>query len=185
MRRIGKSGVAIAFVLVFAIGVGAAYAHRSVAAGTIDLKVSPYGEVLVSSNGHTLYLFKHDKTAKSTCSGKCAVNWPPLLTKVAKPTAGSGINASLIGTTRRTDGKLQVTYHGHPLYWFLLDKQGGQMKGEGVNFFGGAWYVVSAKGIAVTSKPASAGQTTTGTSTTTATTTTTAGGGGGGYGYSP
>ena len=59
------------------------------------------------------------------------------------------------------------------------------MKGEGVNFFGSAWYVVSAKGIAVTSKPASAGQTTTGTSTTTATTTTTAGGGGGGYGYSP
>jgi predicted lipoprotein with Yx(FWY)xxD motif len=168
MRRIAKPVLATAVVLVFAIGIGAAHAHRSVAAGTIDLKTSPYGKVLVSANGHTLYLFKHDKTTKSTCSGKCAVNWPPLLTKVAKPTAGSGVDAALIGTTRRADGKLQVTYHGHPLYWFLLDKKAGQMNGEGVNFFGGAWYVVNAKGAAVTSKSAGAGG---------------GGGGGGGGGY--
>jgi predicted lipoprotein with Yx(FWY)xxD motif len=184
-RLLAKPGALIALVLVFAIGVGAAYAHRSASAGTIDLKVSPYGKVLVSANGHTLYLFKHDRTAKSTCSGQCAVNWPPLLTKLAKPTAGSGINASLTGTTRRADGKLQVTYHGHPLYWFLLDKKAGQMKGQGVNFFGGRWYVVDARGIAVTSKPATA-QTTTGMTTTGMTTTSGGGGGyGGGYGATP
>jgi predicted lipoprotein with Yx(FWY)xxD motif len=160
-------------VLVFAIGVGTAYAHMSAATGTVDLKTSSFGKVLVSANGHTLYLFKHDKTTKSTCYGKCATNWPPLLTTAAKPTAGAGVTASLLGTTKRTDGKLQVTYHGHPLYWFAFDKKAGQLKGQGLTFFGGAWYVVNGKGLAVTAKPAGTG---------TAMTTTSAGGG---YGYTP
>jgi predicted lipoprotein with Yx(FWY)xxD motif len=159
-------------VLAFVIGVGVAYAHRSGTKGTVDLRSTAFGKVLVSANGHTLYLFRHDHGTKSTCYGACATNWPPLLTTAAKVTGGSGVKGALLGTTRRTYGKLQVTYHGHPLYRFFLDKKAG--KGQGLNFYGGKWYVVNANGVAVTKKPAS----TTGT-------TTYGGGYGGGGGYGP
>ena len=161
---------AAVLVLAFVIGVGVAYAHRSGAKGTVDLRSTAFGKVLVSANGHTLYLFKHDHGTKSTCYGACATNWPPLVT-TAKATGGSGVKSALLGTTRRTDGKLQVTYHGHPLYWFSLDKKAGQTNGQGLNFYGGKWYVVNANGAAVTRKPASMG-----------TTTYSGGYGGGGYG---
>jgi predicted lipoprotein with Yx(FWY)xxD motif len=179
LRRFAKPAIVLAFVLVFSVGVGAAFAHQSATKGTVDLRSTPLGKVLVSANGHTLYLFKHDKSTKSTCSGKCAVDWPPLLTKSAKPAAGAGIKASLLGTTKRANGALQVTYHGHPLYWFFLDKAAGQTKGQGLSFFGGAWYVMNAQGAAVV-KAASSG----GTTTTTPPPTTTSAGGGG-YGYAP
>jgi predicted lipoprotein with Yx(FWY)xxD motif len=152
---------AAVLVLVFVIGVSVAYAHRSGAKGTVDLRTTAFGKVLVTANGHTLYLFKHDHGMKSTCYGACATNWPPLLTTAAKVSGGFGVKAALLGTTRRTDGKLQVTYHGHPLYSFFLDKKAGQTKGQGLNFYGGKWYVVNANGVAVTQKPASMGGTTT------------------------
>jgi predicted lipoprotein with Yx(FWY)xxD motif len=174
MRRFGKSGTLLVFVLVFVIGVGAAYAHRSTANGTVNLRATPLGKVLVSANGRALYLFRRDKTTKSTCYGMCATDWPPLLTKVAKPAVGSGVKASLVGTTRRKDGKRQVTYRGHPLYRFFLDKRAGQTKGQGQDFFGGKWYVMNAKGLAIvksagatTTSPTTTGATTTGTTTTT------------------
>jgi predicted lipoprotein with Yx(FWY)xxD motif len=182
MRRFGKSGTLLVFVLVFVIGVGAAYAHRSTANGTVNLRATPLGKVLVSANGRALYLFRRDKTTKSTCYGMCATDWPPLLTKVAKPAVGSGVKASLVGTTRRKDGKRQVTYRGHPLYRFFLDKRAGQTKGQGQDFFGGKWYVMNAKGLAIV-KAATATTTTTSGPTTTSGTTTTSPypGGGGGY----
>jgi predicted lipoprotein with Yx(FWY)xxD motif len=152
---------AAVLVLVFVIGVGVAYAHRSGAKGTVDLRSTAFGKVLVSANGHTLYLFRHDHGTKSTCYGACATNWPPLLTTVLKVSGGSGVKGALLGTTRRTNGKLQVTYHGHPLYWFFLDKKAGQTKGQGLNFYGGKWYIVNANGVAVTKKPASTAGTTT------------------------
>ena len=152
---------AAVLVLAFVIGVSVAYAHRSGTKGTVDLRSTAFGKVLVSANGHTLYLFKHDRGMKSTCYGACATNWPPLLMTAAKASGGSGVKAALLGTTRRTDGKLQVTYHGHPLYWFSLDKKAGEAKGQGLNFYGGKWYVVNANGVAVAQKPASAGGTTT------------------------
>jgi predicted lipoprotein with Yx(FWY)xxD motif len=164
---------AAVLVLVFVIGVSVAYAQRSGAKGMVNLRSTVFGKVLVSANGHTLYLFRHDHSTKSTCYGACATNWPPLLTTAAKVTGGSGVKAALLGTTRRTDGKLQVTYHGHPLYWFSLDKKAGQTMGQGLNFYGGTWYVVNANGVAVTQKPASMGGTTTYGSGY---------GGGGGYG---
>jgi predicted lipoprotein with Yx(FWY)xxD motif len=172
------------FMLVFAVGVGAAYAHRSVAKGVVNLRATSYGKVLVNSNGHALYLFEADKGTKSACYGKCATDWPPLLTTTAKPAAGTGVKASLLATTKRRDGKLQVTYHGHPLYRFFLDKGAGQTKGQNQDFFGGEWYLMNAKGVAVTK---SAPTTSTTGSTTTGSTTTTpyGGGGGGGYGYTP
>jgi predicted lipoprotein with Yx(FWY)xxD motif len=170
------------FMLVFAVGVGAAYAHRSVAKGAVNLRATSYGKVLVNANGRALYLFEADKGRKSACYGKCATDWPPLLTAAAKPTAGAGVKASLLATTKRRDGKLQVTYRGHPLYRFFLDKGAGQTKGQNQDFFGGEWYLVNARGVAVT-KSAPTTSTTTDTETTGATTTTPYGGGG--YGYAP
>src|SRR5690348_11732055 len=84
------------------------------------VKVGPsnLGRVLVVSHGKTLYIWAHDKGAKSTCNGDCAEYWPPLLTR-GKPVAASGANAMLLGTSRRSDGRVQVTYAGHPLYYFV------------------------------------------------------------------
>jgi predicted lipoprotein with Yx(FWY)xxD motif len=115
---------------------------------TVSLRKTTLGMVLVASNGHTLYLFKKDRNDKSACSGSCAQFWPPLLTR-AKPSAGSGVKASLLGTTKRSNGSLQVTYNRHPLYGFLLDKRAGQTNGEGLNKFGAKWYALSATGAAV------------------------------------
>src|SRR3954451_19807991 len=76
---------------------------------------SGLGKILVNSKGLTLYLFKKDTGTKSTCSGACATNWPPLRAS-GKPLAGTGLSMAEVGTTRRADGKPQVTYNGHPLY---------------------------------------------------------------------
>ena len=81
----------------------------------------------------------------STCYGACAALWPPLLTK-GKPIAGHGVRASLLGTTKRKDGKLEVTYNGHPLYYFVTDRKPGQTTGQAVNQFGAPWWVLSAAG---------------------------------------
>lgn len=112
---------------------------------TIDLKRTPYGRVLVDSKGITLYDFVKDKGGMSACYGACAALWPPLLTK-GKPVAGPGVSKSLLGTTKRSDGKLEVTYGGHPLYYFVTDRKPGQTTGQGVNQFGGPWWVISAAG---------------------------------------
>ena len=106
---------------------------------------SRLGRILVDSKGITLYDFVKDKGMTSACYGACAALWPPLLTK-GKPVAGPGVRASLLGTTKRTGGKLEVTYGGHPLYYFVTDKKPGQTTGQGVNQFGGPWWVLSAAG---------------------------------------
>ena len=117
------------------------------ATGGTSVKVakSKLGSILVDSRGITLYDFPPDKAGKSTCYGACAALWPPLLTK-AKPQAGPGVKASLLGTTRRKDGKLEVTYNGHPLYYFVTDRKPGQTTGQGVNQFGAPWWVLSPAG---------------------------------------
>jgi predicted lipoprotein with Yx(FWY)xxD motif len=81
----------------------------------------------------------------STCYGACAALWPPLTT-TGKPVAGHGVRASLLGTTKRKDGKLEVTYNHHPLYYFVSDQKPGQTTGQGVNQFGAPWWVISAAG---------------------------------------
>ena|SRR2546422_3063774 len=115
---------------------------------TVSLRKTQLGSILVSSRGHTLYLFAKDRSGKSACTASCAKYWVPLVT-AGKPTAGSGVKASLLGTTKRANGSLQVTYNKHPLYTYVLDKQAGQTSGEAVSAFGAKWYAVSAKGIAV------------------------------------
>jgi len=106
------------------------------------------GQILVDGAGKTLYLFVADSGSLSTCYTSCAQLWPPVLTS-GPPQAGTGATASLLGTTTRTDGKTEVTYGGHPLYYFVSDKQAGDATGQDVDSFGALWWVVSASGAAV------------------------------------
>ena len=115
---------------------------------TVKTGTSSLGRIIVDGQSHTLYLFEKDKRGKSACSGACAQNWPPLLTKGA-PKAGADAKASLLGTIKRADGTTQVTYNKHPLYTFVGDQgKRGATKGEGLDAFGAKWYVVTAKGTA-------------------------------------
>jgi len=161
----------VAVMLAAALGVVGYLAAGSIArsatrsSATVSLRKTSLGMVLVTANGHTLYLFGKDRNGKSACSGSCAQFWPPLLSR-SKPTAGPGVRASLLGTSKRSNGSTQVTYNKHPLYHFSVDKQAGQTKGEGLTAFGAKWYALSAQGTAVV-------RTTTTTTTTTSTTTST------------
>ena len=103
------------------------------------------GQILVDGSGRTLYLFEKDTSSSSTCYGSCASYWPPLLTG-GTPQAGAGVNASLLGTTKRTDGTTEVTYAGHPLYYVVTDHNPGDASGEGVNNYGASWFVVGVAG---------------------------------------
>ncbi|MEP6751670.1 MAG: hypothetical protein ABI959_02870 [Candidatus Dormiibacterota bacterium] len=109
------------------------------------------GAILVDGEGTTVYLFVRDTGTASTCYTSCASIWPPVLTTGA-PIAGTGATASLLGTTTRTDGKVEVTYAGHPLYYFIQDKKAGDTTGQGVNGFGALWWVLSPAGAAITTK---------------------------------
>jgi predicted lipoprotein with Yx(FWY)xxD motif len=113
---------------------------------------SKLGTILVGTNGRTLYLFEKDTNGKSHCSASCAALWPPLTTS-GKPHAGSGVSASMLGTT----GKTQVTYNGHPLYYYVADTSAGETYGEGIYQFGARWYAVSPKGVAITTGTTASG----------------------------
>jgi predicted lipoprotein with Yx(FWY)xxD motif len=161
------SGVAL---VAAGVAAAAAVTHQSVAsssatAGRVTLHKTKIGNVLATSSGRTLYLFLKDTKKKSACYGQCATYWPPLMKKGSLH-AGAGVKTSLLGTTKRKNGKLQVTYKGHPLYLYKLDKGSGQIAGQGQNFFGAKWFVVSASGSANKKAPPSGGGTTTGSTTT-------------------
>jgi predicted lipoprotein with Yx(FWY)xxD motif len=173
-----KTVVAALFGLALAaagVAAAAAVTHQSsgssaasnATAGRVTLHPTKVGKVLATSSGRTLYLFMADKHGRSACYGKCANFWPPLMKK-GKVSAAAGVKAKLLGTTKRKNGTLQVTYKGHPLYLFKLDHSAGQIAGQGQNFFGGKWFVVSAAGSANrTPPPPGGGTTTTGTTGTT------------------
>jgi predicted lipoprotein with Yx(FWY)xxD motif len=103
------------------------------------------GKILVDGSGKTLYLFEKDTSTTSTCYGSCATYWPPVLTSGA-PQASAGVDETLLGTTKRTDGSTEVTYAGHPLYYVVTDHNPGDATGQAVNNFGAAWYVVGPDG---------------------------------------
>jgi predicted lipoprotein with Yx(FWY)xxD motif len=137
--------------------VGTAYpGYRSTAAGpartpaVVSVGRTGLGAVLVDAQGRTLYLFDEDPPGQSACSAECAAVWPPLTTK-GPPAAGQGAIQSELGTTRRSGGILQVTYHGHPLYLYIGDSGAGQTRGEGLSQFGAQWWTISAAGQKVTS----------------------------------
>lgn len=108
------------------------------------LRKSKFGKVIFDSNGNVVYMFGRDKTATSTCYGVCAAAWPPVLTKGA-PSVGPGLSASLLGTTKRKDGSLQVTYNHHALYFYSADKHGKIMCQHAV-MHGGIWLIIKANG---------------------------------------
>ncbi len=101
-----------------------------------------FGSILTDAQGRTLYLLTKDGTNMPTCYASCAQLWPPLLAN-GKSMAGSGLDASKLGTAMRTDGGTQVTYNGHPLYYFAQDMNPGDTNGQG---FSGIWFVVSPSG---------------------------------------
>ena len=119
--------------------------HGFAGAAKVGAANTSLGRIVVDNTGRTLYLFEKDANGRSACYGPCATYWPPLLTK-GSPLAQTGVNQQLVGTTQRTDGTEQVTYAGHPLYLFLLDKQPGQTNGEGSQDFGAGWDALSQAG---------------------------------------
>ncbi len=110
------------------------------------------GKFLADQDGRTLYVFLKDTKNVSNCSGNCAATWPPLHAQ-GKPTAQSGVDASLLGTIQRQDGSTQVTYNGQPLYYYAADKAMGDTKGQGI---GQVWYVVGPDGSPIKSAAGSA-----------------------------
>jgi len=111
----------------------------------ISLGHTSDGMVLVDSNGMTLYDFHKDKGTTSSCYGACEQAWPPVATE-GEPTAGNGASASKLGTTKRKDGTMQVTYAGHPLYTFVEDKKPGEANGNDTSAFGAQWYALKGNG---------------------------------------
>ena len=170
----GATRMAAMLVLAAVLGVTGLLAASALAGGagsqanaTLSLRQTNLGQILVTAKGRTLYLFMKDANGRSACNGSCATYWPPLM-KTGVLTVARGVKRALVGTTKRADGRLQVTYNRHPLYTFALDKRAGETKGEGSSNFGAKWYAVSAQGRAIVKAP-----TTTTTDTTTTTTTTT------------
>ena len=125
---------------------GEAKPTSSAGGGTISAtEVSGLGSVLVDSEGMTVYEFTPDEGMTSVCYGECEAAWPPVVAS-GKPTAGEGAMASALGTTKRKDGTLQVTYEGHPLYTFAEDEAPGEVNGNEVE---GTWFVLDAKGAEI------------------------------------
>jgi predicted lipoprotein with Yx(FWY)xxD motif len=131
----------------------AAPAAKARTAAKVRLRHTSLGQVLVDAKGRTLYLFRKDKRRKSRCSGACAANWPPLMTK-GHPRAGAGVVASRLGSIRRKGGGRQVTYFGHPLYRYVGDFGPGDTSGQGVSAFGAKWFAVQASGTRAGAAPA-------------------------------
>ena len=132
---------------------GSILAATAAGAGPATVKagqVSSVGKVLTTSSGLTLYHYTDEHGGKIDCKGGCAKLWPPLLVKGStKPTAGPGVTASKLGTIRRPDGGVQVTYNGLALYRYAPDRKAGDVKGQGLER---EWYVISPTGKIVTRK---------------------------------
>ena len=111
----------------------------------IVAKESEFGRVLFDANGQVVYVFENDSRDQSACtSAECVKAWPPVLTR-EPPSAGTGADKSLLGAIRRSDGKLQVTYNGRPLYFYEHESP-GEIKCHNVELHGGLWWVVTPKG---------------------------------------
>lgn len=112
----------------------------------IKLAESQYGEILFDREGQAIYLFEKEKSTESACYGECAEAWPPVLTD-GEPQASRGIAQRLLGTTKRRDGKTQVTYNGHPLYYYAHEGR-HEVRCHNVPGFGGLWLVLDGRGDA-------------------------------------
>jgi predicted lipoprotein with Yx(FWY)xxD motif len=126
-------------------GSGSSGGKSKTPASAIDVRATALGRTLVDAKGRTLYLFEADKPNASNCSGACLSIWPPL-TSGPEPQANGGALAAKIGTISSAGGKHQVTYSGHPLYYYVGDQKPGDTKGQGLNQFGAKWYVLGPTG---------------------------------------
>ena len=122
---------------------GSAWAAPS-ATTRLSARSTEFGKALFGPSGKVLYVFGADHGSTSHCYGVCAAAWPPLLAKGA-PAAGAGVEAKLLGTTTRTDGTLQVTYNGHPLYYYSADKA-GKVGCQHATMHGGLWLIIKPNG---------------------------------------
>jgi len=191
LRALRTRLAAVAVVTGLAVAVGVANAALVSVHSTQNTAL---GKILVSASGRTLYHDSLEGKNLVKCIGACASQWPPLVIAAgAKPVAGSGVTASMLGTVKRSDGKIQVTYGGRPLYLFSGDKKAGDVKGQGT---GGIWHALTPSGAVVTKtvKAASSGSTTgtssgstsgSGTGTTSGSGTSTGSGSNAGTGYTP
>ncbi len=120
---------------------------------TISTERSPAGTILATPSGRTLYDFTPDTPTSSACTkGLCVRLWPPLVTTDERPAVGRGLHESLVGTIRRPNGQLQVTYGGHPLYTWIGDTTPGMITGQALLNVGGYWYVIDPTGREITSQ---------------------------------
>lgn len=151
--RLALAAVAPAWLALAAAG--SAAAPPAVAVAT----VGSLGQVLVSANGRTLYhTAAEHRGGGVACTGACTVSWRPLVVEASRrPTAGAGVKATWLGTVRRPDGRMQVTYRGLPLYLFRADRARGEAHGEGT---GGLWYALTPNGAVARPRPAAATDTT-------------------------
>lgn len=145
-RRVRLCVAALAPAL---IGLLALVPAAEAAAPPVVVTTSSLGKILVNGRGLTVYMFAGDSKDMSTCAGPCAANWPPVIVKSTSVTKAPGVTAKL-GTTKRSDGTLQLTVNGWPVYTFMLDTAKGDLAGQGVKAFGAKWWVLSPSGVRIT-----------------------------------
>jgi predicted lipoprotein with Yx(FWY)xxD motif len=168
LRAGGAVAIASLALFVAACGGGSSSSTSSTSAGSgsmssgghtvtvVSTAKGPNGTFLAGPSGRTLYLWEADSSGKSNCTGSCTALWPPLTTK-GKPRTSNGAVASDLGTIARSDGTTQVTYKGHPLYYYSGDTGSGQTNGQGSNGFGAKWWLVATSGSAITTSASSGG----------------------------
>jgi predicted lipoprotein with Yx(FWY)xxD motif len=172
LRTVGALALTTLALLVTACGGGSSNSSSapSTTAGSsssshtvavVTTAKGPAGTFLAGPSGRSLYLWKADGSGMSNCTGSCATLWPPLTTK-GKPTTSHGAAAGDLGTITRPDGTTQVTYKGHPLYYYAGDTGSGQTNGQGNNGFGAKWWLVTPSGSAITTSTSSGGSSTSG-----------------------
>jgi predicted lipoprotein with Yx(FWY)xxD motif len=143
-----KTLITLIAILAVAVLAPAAMPSHDVDRGTVTSHSSRFGRILFDGRGFVLYGFTKDPRGRSVCSGACAAAWPPFIVRTA-PRALAGVKGSLLGTTRRADGRLQVTYNGRPLYYYIGDRAPGQILCQNISEFGGLWLVARPNGTLV------------------------------------
>jgi predicted lipoprotein with Yx(FWY)xxD motif len=149
-KRWPRVGATVVLVAAVVAGVASAQAAPSTAAARLTVRSTEYGKALFGPSGKVMYVFGADRGSTSHCYGVCAKAWPPLLTN-GRPIAGPGVHANLLGTTKRKNGRLQVTYNHHPLYYYSADKVGKVMC-QHANMHGGLWLIIKPNGQPNTAK---------------------------------
>jgi predicted lipoprotein with Yx(FWY)xxD motif len=150
LRQTARRAVAPAVVVVAVAALTVSPQAAPGAAARLSVRTTEYGKALFGPSGKVVYVFGADRSSASRCYGVCAKAWPPLLTTGA-PLAGSGVQAKLLGTAKRKNGTLQVTYNRHPLYYYESDKV-GKIMCQHANMHGGLWLIIKPNGQPNTAK---------------------------------